>query len=102
MASSLLVLLDDITAVLDDVATTTKVVAKKTACVLGTAAMFLVGGGILVHGMASLRYAIAHLAEGQAWAVAALLENGANALVGVIAGAPVLAGVMAVQKLRRK
>ena len=35
MATSLLVLLDDITTVLDDVATMTKVAAKKTAGVLG-------------------------------------------------------------------
>ncbi len=72
----------------------------KLLTVLGTAAMFLVGGGILVHGIAPLHHAVAHLAEGQAWAVSALLENGANALVGVIAGALVLAGVMVVQKLR--
>ncbi|MDR7268768.1 putative DNA repair protein MutK [Pelomonas saccharophila] len=72
----------------------------KLLTVLGTAAMFLVGGGILVHGIAPLHHAIEHLALGQAWVVAALLENGANALVGVIAGALVLAGVMAVQKLR--
>jgi len=74
----------------------------KTLTVLGTAAMFLVGGGILVHGIAPLHHAIAHLAEGQAWAVSALIENGANALVGVVAGALVLAAVMAVQKLRGK
>jgi uncharacterized protein len=72
----------------------------KLLTVLGTAAMFLVGGGILVHGIAPLHHAIEQLALGQAWVVAALLENGANALVGVIAGAVVLAGVMAVQKLR--
>ncbi|WP_457444702.1 DUF808 domain-containing protein [Roseateles sp. P5_E4] len=72
----------------------------KLLTVLGTAAMFLVGGGILVHGIAPLHHAIAHLAEGQAWLVSAVLENGANALVGVVAGALVLAGVMAVQKLR--
>ncbi|MGM9483920.1 DUF808 domain-containing protein [Roseateles sp. NT4] len=74
----------------------------KTLTVLGTAAMFLVGGGILVHGIAPLHHAIAQLAEGQAWAVSALIENGANALVGVVAGALVLAAVMAVQKLRGK
>ncbi len=74
----------------------------KTLTVLGTAAMFLVGGGILVHGIAPLHHAIAHLAEGQAWAVSALIENGANALVGVVAGALVLAAVMAVQKVRGK
>jgi predicted DNA repair protein MutK len=72
----------------------------KLLTVLGTAAMFLVGGGILVHGIAPLHHAIAHLAEGRTWAVSALLENGANALVGVIAGALVLAGLTAVQKLR--
>ena len=35
MATSLLLLLDDIASVLDDVATMTKVAAKKTAAVLG-------------------------------------------------------------------
>lgn len=74
----------------------------KLLTVLGTAAMFLVGGGILAHGISPLHHAIAHLAEGQAWLVAAVLENGANALVGVVAGALVLAGVVAVQKLRGK
>jgi len=74
----------------------------KLLTLLGTAAMFLVGGGILVHGIAPIHHAIAHLAEGHAWLVAAVLENGANALVGVVAGALVLAGVMAVQKLRGK
>ena len=74
----------------------------KLLSVLGTAAMFLVGGGILVHGIGPLHHAIAHLAQGQAWLVSALLENGANALAGVVAGALVLAGVMAVQKLRGK
>jgi hypothetical protein len=72
----------------------------KALSVLGTAAMFLVGGGILAHGIAPLHRAIAGLAEGRAWLVSVLLENGANALVGVIAGALVLAAVMAVQKLR--
>jgi predicted DNA repair protein MutK len=72
----------------------------KLLTVLGTAAMFLVGGGILVHGITPLHHAIAHLAAGKAWLVSALLENGANAVVGVVAGALVLAGVMAVQKLR--
>ncbi|MBP6900482.1 MAG: DUF808 domain-containing protein [Burkholderiaceae bacterium] len=68
--------------------------------VLGTAAMFLVGGGILVHGIAPLHHAIAHWIEGRATLVAVLVENLANGLVGVVAGALVLGGVMAVQKLR--
>jgi len=68
--------------------------------VLGTAAMFLVGGGILVHGLGPLHHVITQLAEGQARLAAVLLENGANVVVGVLAGALVLAGVTMVQKLR--
>jgi uncharacterized protein len=73
----------------------------KTLSVVGTAAMFLVGGGILVHGIAPLHHAVEHAAEGRGL-LGLLLENGANALVGVLAGALVLAAVMAVQKLRGK
>lgn len=73
----------------------------KALSVLGTAAMFLVGGGILVHGIAPLHHGIAHLAEGQAWLAAMLLVNGANALIGVVVGALVLAAVMAAQRLRQ-
>ena len=72
----------------------------KLLSVLGTAAMFLVGGGILVHGVPPLHHAIAHFAEGKAWLVSVLVENGANAGVGVVAGALVLAGVALLQKLR--
>jgi predicted DNA repair protein MutK len=74
----------------------------KALSVLGTVAMFLVGGGILVHGITPLHHGVTHLAEGQAWLAAMLLENGANGLIGVAAGALVLAGVMAVQKLRTR
>ncbi|NCT81748.1 MAG: DUF808 domain-containing protein [Comamonadaceae bacterium] len=72
----------------------------KALSVLGTAAMFLVGGGILAHGIAPLHAAITRLAQGQAWLVSLLMENGANAAVGLVAGALVLAGVLAVQRLR--
>lgn len=72
----------------------------KLLSVLGTAAMFLVGGGILAHGIPLLHHAVSQLAEGQAWLAKAVLENGANALIGVVAGALVLAGVVAVQRLR--
>lgn len=75
----------------------------KALAIVGTAAMFLVGGGILVHGIGPLHHAI------EAW-VAQLASAGplvqglipllADALVGVVAGALVLLGVMAVQKVR--
>jgi predicted DNA repair protein MutK len=74
----------------------------KTLSVVGTAAMFLVGGGILVHGIPALHHLVEHWVAGQSWGVAALVENGANGLTGIVAGAVVLGAVMAVQKLRGK
>ena len=65
----------------------------KFLSVAGTAAMFLVGGGILVHGIAPLRHAI----EDLNW----LLESLANAGIGIVAGALVLMAVALVQRLRR-
>ena len=72
----------------------------KVLSIAGTAAMFLVGGGILVHGIPALH----HWVEGAAgWVAgrAAILEGIANWLapvlanvaVGVVAGAVTLAGV---------
>jgi predicted DNA repair protein MutK len=64
----------------------------KTLSVAGTAAMFLVGGGILVHGIAPLHHAIEGLGHGAGslgWLVTSLLD----ALVGIAAGALVLAVV---------
>jgi predicted DNA repair protein MutK len=71
--------------------------------VLGTAAMFLVGGGILVHGVPAASAWVHHLGEqagafGAAWGMITPLA--ANFLVGVIAGALVLAGVSVVQRVR--
>ena len=79
----------------------------KALSVAGTAAMFLVGGGILVHGIGPLHLAI----EGAGAAVArgalggvwqALATNALNAVAGIAAGAVVLAGVHLVQRLRGK
>ena len=62
--------------------------------VVGTAAMFLVGGGILVHGLPAVHHLIeawtAHAAVGGA-VVQALLPTLLDGLVGVIAGGVVLA-----------
>ena len=75
----------------------------KTLAVVGTAAMFLVGGGILVHGLGPIRQAVDALVAQLAGA-GALVQGTvpllADALVGVVAGALVLAGVLLVQKLR--
>jgi predicted DNA repair protein MutK len=80
----------------------------KALSVAGTAAMFLVGGGILVHGIAPLQHAI----EGFVHSIAALPGIGAvldtltsllmDALVGIVAGALVLAVVSVIQRTLRR
>ncbi|GLO44551.1 MULTISPECIES: DUF808 domain-containing protein [Pseudomonas] len=70
----------------------------KSLSVIGTAAMFLVGGGILVHGIGPLHHAIEAFSEGRGGALTVALLNGG---VGVVAGAVVLAVVAVVGKLWR-
>lgn len=79
----------------------------KFLSVAGTAAMFLVGGGILVHGIAPLHHAIeaagaavAQGALGGLWQ--ALATNGLNGVAGIVAGALVLGAVTLFQKLRKR
>jgi predicted DNA repair protein MutK len=75
----------------------------KTLSIAGTAAMFLVGGGILTHGVPVLHHGVEglqHAAQGwplggvAAWFAAPV----ANAVVGLVAGALVLLAVMAFKK----
>ncbi|MFK0089485.1 DUF808 domain-containing protein [Pseudomonas sp. NPDC090755] len=70
----------------------------KSLSVIGTAAMFLVGGGILVHGVAPLHHAVEAFSEGRGGALTGALLNGG---IGIVAGALVLAVVAAVGKLWR-
>src|SRR2546427_9089937 len=77
----------------------------KGLSVAGTAAMFLVGGGILVHGVPALHHAVEGLGEavaqgalGGLWRVLAV--NVLNAGAGIVAGALVLAGVGRIKRLR--
>lgn len=68
--------------------------------VLGTAAMFLVGGGILLHGVPALGHAVEHATA--AWgALGALANNLAGGVVGVLAGAAVVALVHLAQRFRQ-
>jgi len=79
----------------------------KALSIAGTAAMFLVGGGILVHGIPFVHHAIQGLIHTVASmpalgaAMEILTEMIANAAVGVIAGAMVLTVVSTSQKLLR-
>jgi hypothetical protein len=73
--------------------------------VLGTAAMFLVGGGILVHGIAYLHHGSEHvLAVASDWPLAAvgtvLLPQLYAALVGVLAGFLLIPPVSLLQRVR--
>lgn len=72
----------------------------KLLSVVGTLAMFLVGGGIVVHGIAPLHHAIEHWSAGLDGMLAALLPMVVNLVLGFIIGAVVLAGVKAVSHLR--
>ncbi len=74
----------------------------KTLSVAGTAAMFLVGGGILVHGVPVLSHAIEAAVQPFGKVAQLLLPSLADALVGVLAGAVVLAVVLAAAPLARK
>ncbi|WP_058911214.1 DUF808 family protein [Entomohabitans teleogrylli] len=74
----------------------------KVLSVVGTLAMFLVGGGILVHGVAPVH----HLVEGWAtqsgaW-VGALIPSLANVVLGFIVGGIVLLAVTGISRLRGK
>ena len=73
----------------------------KGLSVAGTAAMFLVGGGILVHGIAPLHHAIEHWTEGMG-AAGVLVSMVLDGLVGVIAGAMVLGVVTLAQRVGRR
>lgn len=75
----------------------------KTLAIVGTAAMFLVGGGIIVHGLSFLHHLL-EKAESLvssnllAWFVSPIF----NGLVGVIAGAIALAVISLVMKIMGK
>ena len=78
----------------------------KTLSVVGTAAMFLVGGGILSHGFPLLHHAAQALEEQVVTGAAAVdavlkpaVSLGFDMAVGTLAGALVLALVLAAQKL---
>jgi uncharacterized protein len=73
----------------------------KALAVIGTAAMFMVGGGILTHGIPPVHHAIAQAAEasGMAGGVVALALD---VLFGIAGGTLALLGVKAIDKLRGK
>ena len=84
---------------------TTAPLLMKTLAIVGTAAMFMVGGGILVHGIPGAEEAIHQLAvsagevSGIGFLLEALLPTLINAIGGIIAGAILVPVVGFVLKL---
>jgi uncharacterized protein len=74
----------------------------KALSVAGTTAMFLVGGGILMHGMPAVHEAIARAAAGWGGALRTLADMAANGLAGIVAGALALLVVSAAMRLRTR
>jgi predicted DNA repair protein MutK len=71
----------------------------KALSVLGTAAMFLVGGGILLHGLPLLAHGVETWSESLGW-FGAFVPSLAGALVGIAAGAVVVAVLGLIKRLR--
>jgi predicted DNA repair protein MutK len=74
----------------------------KSLSVAGTAAMFLVGGGILAHGIPALHHVIEGLAHDLPRPASGLVTMLLNALVGLVAGLVVVAVVGLVQRVRAR
>ncbi len=72
----------------------------KFLSVVGTLAMFLVGGGILVHGIPALHHAIENWTAKAGGVVHLLAPTLFNVLLGFIVGAVVLAAVNGINHLR--
>ncbi|MBA3854534.1 MAG: DUF808 domain-containing protein [Gemmatimonas sp.] len=73
----------------------------RTLSVVGTAAMFLVGGSIVVHGIPAVEHVVATVEHG-AGAGGAVVKLLAEALVGILAGGIVVAVLSVAAKLRRR
>ena len=71
----------------------------KSLSVLGTAAMFLVGGGILVHGVPVVGHALEAFAAAWGWA-APVVSNLGNAAAGLVAGLVVVGALHTFRRLR--
>ncbi len=83
-------------------------VLMKTLSIAGTAAMFLVGGGIITHGIPFLHHSIEHVAEilkhvgGVGAFLAAIVPSLLDGLCGIIAGTAALLLFMGYHRVRGK
>jgi predicted DNA repair protein MutK len=82
-------------------------ILMKTLSVAGTAAMFLVGGGILTHGIPVVHHTIEHVANEAkelpvGGALSVVVSSAGDGIFGVIAGALALGAVTAFQHTRKR
>jgi predicted DNA repair protein MutK len=83
-------------------------VLMKTLSIVGTAAMFMVGGGILVHGVPALHHGVEHVTEvvaawpGVGGVLAALTPTLLSAIAGIVAGGLIVLVLTAGQKLFKR
>lgn len=73
----------------------------KALSVLGTAAMFLVGGGILLHGVPMLGHAVEHWTQGLTFG-GALMVNLVGGVTGFVAGAILVGATQLITRLRAR
>lgn len=78
----------------------------KTLSIVGTAAMFMVGGQILVHGVPPIHHAVDAVAQavsgGSAGMIFGVVSTILNALAGVVAGGIIVAVVMGIKRMLGK
>jgi uncharacterized protein len=73
----------------------------KGLSIVGTAAMFLVGGGILTHGIPAIHHWVEAVSAGYSGFVAGVISLGTDAVTGMVTGALVLASVTLINRLRQ-
>ncbi len=74
----------------------------KSLSVLGTAAMFMVGGGILTHGIPSMEGMVHGMVSGSGAVIGFLAPTLIDAVVGIVAGALILGGLTLGRKFMEK
>lgn len=75
-------------------------VLMKTLAIVGTAAMFMVGGGILLHGWPALAHPVEQLRGSLGGFAGGIVSLAAGMVVGIVVGSLVLATVTLARKLR--
>lgn len=71
----------------------------KMLSIVGTAAMFLVGGGIITHGVPAMHHAIESATAGMGGFFAGAVSMFADGVIGIVTGAAVLAIVVLAKRL---